>query len=94
LLSSTNTATAKRIADSADRPSSTGSRPTVSQFAQAAEARADVTERDRRDYTLYIDEFQNFASMTFAKILSEARKWRLSILLAHQFRPDRRERLA
>jgi hypothetical protein len=57
----------------------------VSQFAQAAEARADVTEGDRRDYTLYIGEFQNFASLTFAKSLSKARKWRLSIALAHQF---------
>jgi putative transposase len=51
----------------------------VSQFAQAAEARADIEESERRDYTLYIDEFQNFASLAFAKILSEARKWHLSI---------------
>jgi hypothetical protein len=57
----------------------------VSQFGQAAESRADVGEEARRDYTLYIDEFQNFASLAFARILSEARKWRLSIVLAHQF---------
>jgi DNA helicase HerA-like ATPase len=57
----------------------------VSQFAQAAEARADTDESERKDYTLYIDEFQNFASLAFAKILSEARKWHLSIVLAHQF---------
>ena len=57
----------------------------VSSIAQAAEARADIDERTRRDYTLYIDEFQNFASLAFAKILSEARKWHLSIVLAHQF---------
>jgi hypothetical protein len=57
----------------------------VSQFAQAAESRADLIEEERRDYTLIIDEFQNFASLAFAKILSEARKWRLSIVLAHQF---------
>jgi DNA helicase HerA-like ATPase len=57
----------------------------VSQFAQAAEARADTAESERRDYTLYIDEFQNFASLAFAKILSEARKWHLLIELAHQF---------
>ena len=44
-----------------------------------------MEEWERRDYTLYIDEFQNFASLAFAKILSEARKWRLSIVLAHQF---------
>jgi hypothetical protein len=57
----------------------------VSQFTQAAEARSDTEERERRDYTLYIDEFQNFASLAFAKILSEARKWHLSIVRAHQF---------
>lgn len=57
----------------------------VSQFAEAAEARAEMEEAQRRDYTLCIDEFQNFASLAFAKILSEARKWRLSIVLADQF---------
>ena len=57
----------------------------VSSFAQAAEARAEIAEADRRDYTLYIDEFQNFASLAFAKVLSEARKWHLSIVLCHQF---------
>lgn len=57
----------------------------VSSFAQAAEARSDIIEAERRDYTLYIDEFQNFASLGFAKVLSEARKWHLSIVLCHQF---------
>ena len=57
----------------------------VSSFAQAAEARSDIIEAERRDYTLYIDEFQNFASLAFAKVLSEARKWHLSIVLCHQF---------
>jgi hypothetical protein len=47
--------------------------------------RSDTDESARRDYTLYIDEFQNFASLAFAKILNEARKWHLSIVLAHQF---------
>ena len=56
----------------------------VSSIAQAAEARSEVEETARRDYTLYIDEFQNFASLAFAKILSEARKWHISIVLAHQ----------
>ena len=42
-------------------------------FAQAAEARADVPENDRRDFTLYADEFQHFATDSFATILSEAR---------------------
>ncbi|MGO8738129.1 type IV secretory system conjugative DNA transfer family protein [Rhodoblastus sp.] len=57
----------------------------VSSFAQAAEARSEIAEAERRDYTIYIDEFQNFASLAFTKILSEARKWRLSIVLCHQF---------
>ena len=56
----------------------------VSAFAQAAEARAGIAENDRRDFTLYVDEFQNFATESFATILSEARKWRLSLVLAHQ----------
>jgi hypothetical protein len=54
-------------------------------FAQAAESRADIREADRRDFTLYADEFQNFATDSFASILSEARKWRLNLALAHQF---------
>jgi hypothetical protein len=57
----------------------------VSSFAQAAEARSDTVEVQRKAYTIYIDEFQNFASLAFAKILSEARKWHISIVLAHQF---------
>jgi hypothetical protein len=47
----------------------------VSAFSQAAEARARISEHERRDFTLYIDEFQNFASRAFERILSEARKW-------------------
>jgi type IV secretory pathway TraG/TraD family ATPase VirD4 len=54
-------------------------------FAQAAEARADVGEAERRDFTLYADEFQHFATDSFASILSEARKYRLALVLAHQF---------
>ena len=54
-------------------------------FAQAAESRAEIREADRRDFTLYADEFQNFATDSFASILSEARKWRLNLALAHQF---------
>jgi hypothetical protein len=54
-------------------------------FAQAAEARAVIPEHQRVDFTLYVDEFQNFATDSFALILSEARKWRLSLTLAHQF---------
>lgn len=54
-------------------------------FAQAAEGRAAIPEPERRDFALYVDEFQNFATDSFAAILSEARKWRLSLVLAHQF---------
>jgi hypothetical protein len=57
----------------------------VSTFAQAAESRADTPRSDRRDFTLYVDEFQNFATDSFADILSEARKWGLSLTLSHQF---------
>ncbi len=57
----------------------------VSAFAQAAESRSGQREEERHDYTLYVDEFQNFATLAFARILSEARKWRLSLCLAHQF---------
>ena len=54
-------------------------------IAQAAEARAAIAEEDRRPFTLYADEFQNFATESFASILSEARKYRLSLVIAHQF---------
>jgi len=54
-------------------------------FAQAAEARATMREHDRRDFTLFADEFQNFATESFASVLSEARKWRLALVLAHQY---------
>jgi hypothetical protein len=57
----------------------------ASAFAQAAEGRAGMAEADRRDFTLYVDEFQNFATDSFATILSEARKWRLSLVVCHQF---------
>jgi len=51
----------------------------------AAMSRADVPETDRRDFFLYVDEFQNFATDSFATILSEARKYRLSLTLANQY---------
>lgn len=54
-------------------------------FAQTAEARAAMPEADRVDFYLYVDEFQNFATDSFATILSEARKWRLSLTLSHQY---------
>ena len=48
-------------------------------------SRADVAEQARRDFFLYVDEFQNFATDSFATILSEARKYRLSLTLANQY---------
>jgi len=56
----------------------------ITAFAQAAEARRKVPEVQRRDFTLYCDEFQNFATESFATILSEARKFRLSLVVANQ----------
>jgi hypothetical protein len=53
-------------------------------FAQAAEARGNIPEENRKDFTLYIDEFQNFATDSFATILSESRKFRLSLCIANQ----------
>src|SRR5207302_8434289 len=51
----------------------------------AAMSRADVLDDKRRDFSLYVDEFQNFATDSFATILSEARKYRLSLTLANQY---------
>lgn len=57
----------------------------VSAIAQQALARDDVPEADRQPFTLLADEFQSFATQSFATILSEARKYRLRLVLAHQF---------
>jgi type IV secretory pathway TraG/TraD family ATPase VirD4 len=57
----------------------------VSKINMAAMARADMLEEDRKDFYLYVDEFQNFATDTFGEILSEARKYRLALIMAHQF---------
>ncbi len=51
----------------------------------AAMSRQDVSEETRRDFYLYVDEFQNFATPDFAQILSEARKYRLNLTVANQF---------
>lgn len=51
----------------------------------AAMSRQDVPEEKRRDFFLYVDEFQNFATPDFAQILSEARKYRLNLTVANQF---------
>ena len=57
----------------------------VMKFQAAAMGRADIPEAERTDFSLYVDEFQNFATDSFESILSEARKYRLSLILANQF---------
>jgi len=57
----------------------------VTKFQIDAMSRADIPVHERRDFYLYIDEFQNFASKSFATILSEARKYKLSLIVANQY---------
>lgn len=57
----------------------------VMKFQAAAMGRANVDEQDRVDFSLYVDEFQNFATESFESILSEARKYRLNLILGNQF---------
>jgi len=57
----------------------------ITKLYQAAMSRADVKEKKRSDFYFYVDEFQNFATDTFYEILSEARKYHLSLTIAHQY---------
>ena len=57
----------------------------VMKFQAAAMSRADIPEDERKDFCLFVDEFQNFATESFELILSEARKYRLNLFLANQF---------
>src|SRR4030095_3572240 len=57
----------------------------VSKLQMAALSRADMPEAERHDFYLYIDEFQNFITDSIATILSEARKYRLELIIAHQY---------
>ena len=57
----------------------------VPKILRAALSREDIPEDQRRDFFLYVDEFQNFATDDFAKILSEARKYRLDLVVANQY---------
>ncbi|MFA5076301.1 MAG: type IV secretion system DNA-binding domain-containing protein [Patescibacteria group bacterium] len=57
----------------------------VSKLQMAALGRADLPEEQRNDFYLYIDEFQNFITDSIATILSEARKYRLNLIIAHQY---------
>ena len=57
----------------------------ITKMQLAAMNRVNVAEEQRRDFYLYVDEFQNFATTSFIKILSEARKYRLDLTLANQY---------
>ena len=57
----------------------------VTKLQLAAMSRIDTPEEERKDFYLYVDEFQNFATRSFINILSEARKYRLSLILGHQY---------
>ena len=57
----------------------------VAKLQMVALARADMPEEERKDFYLYIDEFQNFVTESISTILSEARKYRLSLIMAHQY---------
>lgn len=57
----------------------------VMKFQAAAMSRANVPENERQDFCLYVDEFQNFSTDSFATIMSEARKYHLNLVVANQF---------
>ncbi len=57
----------------------------ITKMQLSAMSRIDTPESERKDFFLYVDEFQNFATESFANILSEARKYRLNITIAHQY---------
>lgn len=57
----------------------------VGKLLMAALSRVDTDEKDRKDFYLYMDEFQNVTTNSIAQILSEARKYRLCLIIAHQF---------
>ncbi|CAN5289563.1 hypothetical protein BH10PAT1_BH10PAT1_2250 [soil metagenome] len=57
----------------------------ITKLQLAAMKRVNIPEDDRKDFYLYVDEFQNFATDSFIKILSEARKYHLNLMLANQY---------
>lgn len=65
----------------------------VSKIQMAAMRRARVPEGQRTDFYLYIDEFQNFTTDSIATILSEARKYKLNLIMAHQYMPQLKEEI-
>ena len=57
----------------------------ITKIQTSAMERVDIPEEERQDFYMYVDEFQNFAVESFASILSEARKYRLNLIMAHQY---------
>ncbi|MEI8361276.1 MAG: type IV secretion system DNA-binding domain-containing protein [bacterium] len=66
----------------------------ITKIQLAAMSRVDMPEKDRNDFYLYIDEFQNFMTDSFANILSEARKYHLNLTMAHQYIEQLSEKVA
>ena len=66
----------------------------ITKIQLSAMERVDIPEKDSRDFYLYVDEFQNFATESFANILSEARKYRQDLVLAHQYIEQLDEKVA
>ena len=66
----------------------------VGKLLMAALSRGDVPEEERKDFYLYLDEFQNVTTNSIAQILSEARKYRLCLILAHQFIAQLKEEIS
>lgn len=66
----------------------------VTKVQLAAQERQNMPEKERKDFYFYVDEFQNFANESFAAILSEARKFRLNLIVAHQYIEQLDEKVA
>ncbi len=66
----------------------------VGKILMAALSRTDIPEAERRDFYLYLDEFQNVTTTSIAQILSEARKYKLVLILAHQFIAQLKEEIS
>jgi CxxC-x17-CxxC domain-containing protein len=66
----------------------------ITKIQLAAMSRVDIPENERKDFYLYIDEFQNFSTESFTNILSEARKYRLNLIMAHQYIEQLDEKVA
>lgn len=66
----------------------------ITKIQLAAMSRVDIPENERRDFYLYVDEFQNFSTESFANILSEARKYHLNLIVAHQYIKQLDEKVA